>query len=178
MKKFAILALVAALTVGLMISSANAADKIRIGVTVIVSHPALENDQKGFEQALADAGFGPDKVEYDYQNAQGEMSNAMQIAQKFKADKVDLVHAIATPTAQAAVKVIKKIPLVYSSVTDPVDAGLVPTIDASGTPTSPAYRMPGPWTVSWDFISKCCPRPKNGARSTMPVMPTPWSPSA
>ena len=133
MKKFTVLALVAALAFGLMISSANAADKIRIGVTVIVSHPALEADQKGFEQALADAGFGPDKVEYDYQNAQGEMSNAMQIAQKFKADNVDMVHAIATPTAQAAVKVIKKIPLVYSSVTDPVDAGLVATIDASGT---------------------------------------------
>jgi putative ABC transport system substrate-binding protein len=81
---------------------------------------------------MADAGLGPDKVEYDYQNAQGEMSNAQQIAQKFKNDKVDLVHSIATPTSQAAVKVITDIPVVYSSVTDPVDAGLVKTMDPDG----------------------------------------------
>ncbi|MFH1139279.1 MAG: ABC transporter substrate binding protein [Pseudomonadota bacterium] len=90
--------------------AAFAADKIRVGVAVIVSHPALEADQAGFEKALADAGFGPDKVVYDYQNAQGEMPNAQQIAQKFKNDNLDLVHAIATPTAQAAVKAIKNTP--------------------------------------------------------------------
>ena len=101
-------------------------------MTVIVSHPALDSDQKGFEKALADAGYGPDKVEYDLQNAQGEMSNAQQIAQKLKNDQVDLVHAISTPTSQAAAKVIKNIPIVYSSVTDPVDAGLVKTLDADG----------------------------------------------
>lgn len=111
--------------------NASAADKVyKIGVTVIVTHPALEADQKGFEKALKEAGV---KAEYDYQNAQGEMSNAQAIAQKFANDKVDLVHAIATPTAQAACKVIKDTPVVYSSVTDPVDAGLVKNMDASGT---------------------------------------------
>ncbi len=106
-----------------------AAKTYRVGVTVIVAHPALEADQKGFEKALADAGL---QVTYDIQNAQGEMSNAQAIAQKFVDDKVDLVHAIATPTAQAAVKVVKKIPVVYSSVTDPVDAGLVRTMGPDG----------------------------------------------
>ena len=101
----------------------------RIGVTTIVSHPALEADQKGFEAAVADAGL---TVKYDYQNAQGEMSNAQTIAQKFLDDRVDLVHSIATPTSQAAVKVIKTLPIVYSSVTDPVDAGLVKTMGPAG----------------------------------------------
>jgi len=105
------------------------AKTFRVGVTQIVSHPALDADQKGFEKALKDAGLD---VKYDYQNAQGDMSNAQTIATKFKGDNLDLVHAIATPTAQAAVKVIKKTPVVYSSVTDPVDAGLVKTMDADG----------------------------------------------
>lgn len=105
------------------------AKQFKIGVMTIVSHPALEADQKGFEKAMADAGVD---VVYDYQNAQGEMANAQAIAQKFDADKVDLVHAIATPTSQAASKVIKKIPVVYSSVTDPVDAGLVKTMGPAG----------------------------------------------
>ena len=121
--------LVLLLTVSLLVPGLAAAKVYKIGVTVIVSHPALEADQKGFEKALKDAGV---QVTYDYQNAQGEMSNAQAIAQKFAADRVDLVHAIATPTAQAARKVIKDIPIVYSSVTDPVDAGLVKTMDAAG----------------------------------------------
>ena len=107
-----------------------AAKTFKIGVTVIVSHPALEADQKGFEKAISEAGLD---AEYDYQNAQGDMANATTIAQKFKNDDLDLVHSIATPTSQAAVKVIKNHPIVYSSVTDPVDAGLVKTMGPSGT---------------------------------------------
>ena len=106
-----------------------AAKQFKIGVSVIVAHPALEADQKGFEQALKDAGID---AKYDYQNAQGDMSNAQAIARKFKGDDLDLVHCIATPTSQAIVKVITKTPVVYSSVTDPVDAGLVKTMGAAG----------------------------------------------
>jgi len=112
------------------LASVAAAQTFKIGVTVIVEHPALQSDQEGFAQALADAGI---QAEYDVQNAQGQMANAKAIADKFKSDKVDLVHAIATPTAQAAVKAIKDIPVVYSSVTDPVAAGLVKTMGPSGT---------------------------------------------
>jgi putative ABC transport system substrate-binding protein len=71
-------------------------------------------------------------AEYDYQNAQGDMSNAQAIARKFKGDNLDLIHSIATPTSQAMVKVITKTPVVYSSVTDPVDAGLVKTMGPAG----------------------------------------------
>ncbi len=127
-KKFAWL-VVAAITVVLIMPAGAAAKTFKIGVTQIVSHPALDADQKGFEQALKDAGLD---VQYDYQNAQGDMSNAQAIARKFKGDDLDLVHSIATPTSQAIVKVITKTPVVYSSVTDPVDAGLVKTMDAAG----------------------------------------------
>jgi putative ABC transport system substrate-binding protein len=109
---------------------ASGKNEYKIGVTVIVEHPALQADQKGFAQALKDAGIN---AVYDVQNAQGQMPNAKAIADKFKSDKVDLVHAIATPTAQAAVKAIKDIPVVYSSVTDPVDAGLVKSMGPSET---------------------------------------------
>ena len=120
---------VAAITVALVMPGGAPAKTFKIGVTQIVSHPALDADQKGFEQALKDAGLD---AEYDYQNAQGDMSNAQAIARKFKGDDLDLVHSIATPTSQAIVKVITETPVVYSSVTDPVDAGLVKTMDAAG----------------------------------------------
>lgn len=129
MKKHFAFILLTAFVTALLVTGPAAAKNFKIGVTVIVEHPALQADQKGFEKALKEAGV---QITYDYQNAQGEMANAQAIAQKFASEKVDLVHAIATPTAQAAVKVIKNIPIVYSSVTDPVDAGLVKTMGPDG----------------------------------------------
>ena len=130
-----ILILILIVSVSLPFAQEKKAKKmIRIGVTQIVSHPALDADAKGFEKALADAGFKEGaNVSYDRQNAQGDMANAQTIAQKFLDAKVDMVHSIATPTSQAIVKVIKNIPVVFSSVTDPVDAGLVPKTSLSGT---------------------------------------------
>lgn len=120
---------VATMIVALLVPGATLAKTFKIGVSVIVAHPALEADQKGFEKALKDNGV---MAEYDYQNAQGDMSNAQAIARKFKGDNLDLIHSIATPTSQAMVKVITKTPVVYSSVTDPVDAGLVKTMGPAG----------------------------------------------
>ena len=85
---------VAITTVALIMPGTAPAKKLKVGVTQIVSHPALDADQKGFEKALKDAGLD---VEYDYQNAQGDMSNAQAIARKFKGDDLDLVHCIAHP---------------------------------------------------------------------------------
>jgi len=109
---------------------------VRIGVTKIVSHAALDADEKGFEAALASAGFKEGvNVRYDRQNAEGDPAKATAIAQKFEVDKVDLVHSIATPTSQAVVRVIRKIPVVFSSISDPVDAGVVPKDSAPGKKT-------------------------------------------
>ncbi|MDQ1331668.1 MAG: putative tryptophan/tyrosine transport system substrate-binding protein [Thermodesulfobacteriota bacterium] len=106
---------------------------IRIGVTQIVSHAALDADQKGFEKALSSAGFKEGvNIIYDRQNAQGDMVKANTIAKKFNDEKVDLIHAIATPTTQVVTRITKKIPVVFSSITDPVDAGIVPKDSSPG----------------------------------------------
>jgi putative ABC transport system substrate-binding protein len=127
------------LTVVLVLTafSSSAQDKkIRIGVTQIVSHQALDADQKGFENALETSGFKEGvHVVYDRQNAQGDMNKANAIAKKFIDEKVDLIHAIATPTTQAVVKVTKNIPVVFSSITDPISAGIVPKDSAPGKKT-------------------------------------------
>jgi putative ABC transport system substrate-binding protein len=110
--------------------------KVRIGVTKIVSHAALDADEKGFEAALSSAGFKEGiNIQYDRQNAQGDAAKAAAIARKFEGDKVDLVHSIATPTSQAVVQVVHKIPVVFSSISDPVDAGVVPKDSAPGRKT-------------------------------------------
>jgi putative ABC transport system substrate-binding protein len=107
-----------------------------IGVIKIVSHAALDADEKGFEAALASSGFKEGvNVIYDRQDAQGDMAKANAIAQKFVNQKVDMIHSIATPTTQAVVKSTKTIPVVFSSITDPVSAGIVPKDSPPGTKT-------------------------------------------
>ncbi len=114
--------------------STTVAEKMyHIGITQIVSHPALDATAQGFVEALAAAGYVEGQnVTFDRENAQGDMANATTIAQKFVGDKVDLIFSIATPTSQAAVKAATgtNIPVVFAAVTDPVAAGLVTDANA------------------------------------------------
>ena len=96
--------------------------KYKIGITQIVSHPALDQSREGFKDALKEAGLD---VEYDEQNAQGDITIANTIANKFVTDKVDLIFSIATPTTQAAVNATSSIPIIFTAVTDPEAAGLI-----------------------------------------------------
>ncbi|MEA1940149.1 MAG: ABC transporter substrate-binding protein [Candidatus Caldatribacteriota bacterium] len=133
MKKLSILLLVITLLIIGGISSFASTEPLVIGITQIVEHPALDAARDGFKETLEEAGFkeGVDVV-YDLQNAQGDFTNAISIAQKFKDDKVDLIVAIATPTAQAALQVNQNIPIVINAVTDPVAANLAKSWESSG----------------------------------------------
>ena len=106
-----------------------------IGITQIVTHPALDANRQGFIDQMTEEGFveGVD-VTYDSDTAEGDMSIAASIAQKFVSGNVDLILAIATPTAQASVEAAQDtdIPIVFGSVTDPVAAGLVADWDSPG----------------------------------------------
>ena len=99
-----------------------------IGISKIVAHPALDDVEQGIIDELTDLGFTD--LEYDLQNANGDISTAASIANKFKTDRVRLAVGIATPTAQALVNAIDDIPVVFAAVTDPVGAGLIPSTDA------------------------------------------------
>ncbi|UCE51009.1 MAG: ABC transporter substrate-binding protein [Desulfobacterales bacterium] len=126
--------LIVLLVLGLFFTTGLSAKMIRIGEHQIVAHPALDNDSKGFKAALEEEGFIEGKnVTFDRQNAQGDQPNCAIIARKFVDDKVDLIHAISTPNAQATAKITKNIPVVFSSVTDPVKTGIVPKMGKTGT---------------------------------------------
>jgi putative ABC transport system substrate-binding protein len=132
--KRAICVMAVVVAVGLCLGSAVSAEMIRIGEAQIVSHPALDNDSKGFAAALAEEGFVEgENITIERANAQGDQANCAMIARKFEDDQMDLIHAISTPNAQAQVKVSEKRPIVFSSVTDPVKTGIVPKLGKTGT---------------------------------------------
>ncbi len=118
----------------LVLAFSSLAAPLRVGVTQIVEHPALDAARQGFIDRLAELGYeeGTDVV-YDIQSAQGDFGTALTIAQKFAADGVDLVLAIATPAAQAAAQVLRDTPILITAVTDPVAAELVDSIERPGT---------------------------------------------
>ncbi|MCX5463396.1 ABC transporter substrate-binding protein [Alcaligenes faecalis subsp. parafaecalis] len=105
-----------------------------VSVSSIVEHPALDAIKDGVHKALTDAGYNEASgFKWQFQTAQGNPAIAAQIARKFVGDKADVIVAISTPSAQAVVSATKTIPVVYSAVTDPVVAHLVPSMAASGT---------------------------------------------
>lgn len=97
-----------------------------IGAMQIIEHPSLDRALQGFKQALLDKGIN---VKYNLQNAQGDMNNNNIIAQNFVGDKVDLIFANSTPCAQAALSATKDIPIIFTSLSDPVSAQLVPSLN-------------------------------------------------
>lgn len=116
---------------GCATSSTNSdSDKYVIGISQLADHPALDDARLGFEEGLKDLGIDAEIV---YQNAQGEIPNAVTIAQKFVGDKVDLIYAIATPTAQSAKQATSDIPILFSAVTDPVQSEIVDDWDDVGS---------------------------------------------
>jgi len=114
-------------------AQADSGKPFTIGIAQFVEHPALDAAREGFLAQMAKNGFEEGKdVVYDHKSAQASMDTAISIAQTFEADKVDLILAIATPTAQAAAQTSKEIPVVFTAVTDPVEAGLVDSLEKPG----------------------------------------------
>ena len=97
-------------------------DTFKIGITQIVAHPALDSAREGFKDAFKESGL---KVTFDEKNANGEIATANMIANNFVTEKVDLIYAIATSTAQSAAQATNKLPVVFSAITDPEAAGLI-----------------------------------------------------
>lgn len=127
MRKFGFLAVFMSLSLVLhsTVMAAPPGGRILIGVSKIVSHPALDAVEKGLQDELAGLKI---KVQYDLQNANGDANTAASIANKFQSEKVTLAVGIATPTAQSLVNTLKTTPVVFSAVTDPVKAGLVKSL--------------------------------------------------
>ena len=109
-------------------------DKIKIGITQITEHPALDLAREGFIRALKDNGFEDgNNIEIDFQSAQGDIPTSQTIAQNFVSQNKDIIFAISTPSAQSAFNSTNEIPILITAVTDPVEAGIVKSIEKTQT---------------------------------------------
>ncbi len=97
----------------------------KIGVVQILEHLSLNTIRDSIVKQLKDSGFDDSNTEIILKNAQNDMSNMNMICNQFVSEKVDMIIAIATPSAQSAMAVTTDIPIVFSAVTDPVAAKIV-----------------------------------------------------
>ncbi|MDQ0860647.1 ABC transporter substrate-binding protein [Bacillus sp. V2I10] len=129
--------------------SAGSEKTYQVGVTQIVEHPSLDAALEGFKKALDEKGL---KVDYDVQIAGGDQNNSQTIASNFVGDDVDLIFANSTPSALSALNATKDIPIVFTSVTDPIGAGLVKSFEEPGaniTGTTDTHPDAVPSTVKF-----------------------------
>lgn len=120
--------------------SKSSSRKVKIGIAKIMQHVALDDVEQGVIDAVNDAGFD---VEYDRQNANGDLNTANQIASQFKDENVDVAVGIATPVAIALANTLKETPVVFGTITDPLGAGLVKTLEhGEGNVTGMSDELP------------------------------------
>ena len=140
-KKVVALGLALTLALGLVAGCGGAGDQkpaakkmYNVGIAQLVEHAALDAANKGFVDGLASKGYKEGQnVKFDKQNAQADQSNLQNIAQRFVSNKVDLICAIATPTAQTMANATKDIPIVGTAITDYEAAKLVKDNKKPGT---------------------------------------------
>jgi putative ABC transport system substrate-binding protein len=104
-----------------------------IGISQIIEHSALDTVRNSMIAALKAEGFEIGKnLTLVYENAQGNMVTATQIATKLTTGNLDVLIGISTPSSQtllqAAQKLDQKIPIVFTAVTDPEKAKLTEKI--------------------------------------------------
>ena len=125
MKKLLTISLVLLLTAMTIFASgakeSSGEKTYKIGVSKLLTHPALDAIAQGISDYMATTDIA---YEIREENANGDISTCASIAALFKEEKVDVAVGIATPTSQAIFNALPNTLQVYSSVTDPVSAGL------------------------------------------------------
>lgn len=104
--------------------------KITVAVNQYVNHEALDAAYKGLQEALAEGekndlkeGFSIDLI---YANAQGNISNSVQISKHQASTIPEFMVAIATPSAQTNVNAASDKTITgFLAVSDPVSAGII-----------------------------------------------------
>lgn len=106
--------------------------ELAIGILQLMDHESLNASRQGFVDVLEEAGYVEgENLTLDYQNAQGDQANLQTMSERLAGDN-DLILAIATPAVQSLANIEKDTPILFTAVTDPVDAGLVASLEKPG----------------------------------------------
>lgn len=110
----------------------------KIGIAYFAPEPGAESCMHGLLDGLRDQGFVEGKnLEIHKAHAQGEIANIPAILQNFDSLGLDLIVPMTTPCLTGACSVVRKTPVVFTYVYDPIAAG------AGKTPTDHLPNITG-----------------------------------
>lgn len=106
----------------------NEAKQVVIGIVQPMDHPSLNQIRETIIDELDVLGL-TDSVKIEYRNANGDPSMLPTIMNELIGGGVDILVPIATGTAQAAAAATDTLPIIFSAVSNPVEAGLVTSFE-------------------------------------------------
>ena len=113
-------------------------EPFEIGLVQYVQHAALDTVRENFMSRLEEWGYDDTKVEITYEDAGGDEAKLAEICQGFVEEEVDLIAAISTPAAKAAMKAAQgtDVTVIFAAVSDPQeDLGITNPETPSGNVT-------------------------------------------
>lgn len=101
-----------------------------VSVAQIVEHKSLNLIRDSFTKQMEALGYRDgENITLVYKDAGNQISNLDTIMSTFEGNGSDVIVAIATPTAMAAAKYSERIPVVFSAVSDPLEAKLMDNLE-------------------------------------------------
>lgn len=96
----------------------------KVGLVYFAPEPGADLVIRAVQDALRDRGFVEGKnLEFRQAHAQAEISNITQLLQNFDNSDVDAIVTLTTPCLTAACGTVKRKPVVFAYVYDPIAAG-------------------------------------------------------
>ena len=119
-----------------ILPSGNAWAERKIGFLLFSDEVRYIEAAKGIKDKLVEAGYREPNTQYITAKAGANKAKAVELAQKFAAEKLDLIVALGTSSAMVVAKEIKDVPIVFSEVYDPVETGIAMSWKSSGNNTT------------------------------------------
>ena len=162
-KNYSLVILAVILIFGLFYTISHRKNETDITICTIqyIEHPNLEKMYRAFQEEINKWADENNKtVEFELQIANQDVSLASQIANRYVQSNADMILALGTPAAQAAQRATTKIPIVFGAITDPVEIGLVETLEHPGKNVTGSSDK-WPYEKQFEMIKYLLPKTEN-----------------
>jgi len=122
----------------LQVIPGEAAAEKRVSVLLFSDETRYSDAAKGVIDQLREEGMGEPKIKFTIEQAGANKAKAAELVQKAVAEKPDLICSIGTSMTMAISREIRDVPIVFSIVYDPVEAGIAKGWTSSGNNTTGA----------------------------------------
>ena len=130
-----------------------------IGLISFAPDPSTDLTVQGVKDRLKEAGYEEgENIRFEYNDAQGDFAIIQTIAQKYVADKVDIIFPMTTPCLMATANVVQGTDriVVFAEVYDPYAAG-VAVSPTEHPPNLVGVASPPPVASILDLIAQLLP---------------------